>query len=668
MRTAVEAPRTLQEALSRLQDSIGAGLRFVSSETSEDFLSYAELYGKSLGVLGRLQERGLKPGQEAVFQVEDNREFIPLLWACFLGRIRPVPVTVGRTVENRRKVRRIWNRLSQPVVIADAKAKRALEAWADEYDSEWKSGLSEALIRVEDLFLPGPPGRVDRADENDIALIQFSSGSTGEPKGVILTHRNLVANIAALLARSAWTARDRALFWMPLTHDMGMISCHLASLVAGTTQIVLPAELFMRRPLLWMSKACEHRATVLFSPNFGYKLLTKLVTAGPVPAWDLSTVRVIFNGAEPISPRVCLDFLAALAPCGLRSEAMYTVYGMAEATVAVSFPPVGQKFSWVTLARGSLSLGQPVREVEEASPDGLSFVEEGTAVDGCRTRICGDDDRELPQNVLGHIQISGVNVTAGYYNDEPATAGVFTPDGWLRTGDLGFVRNGNLIVTGRSKDIIFIHGGNYYPHDLERVAEESAGIESGKCACCGVASAEDLEERIVFFVVHKKSPATFLELKSRLVREVSQKTGLIVAEVIPIPEIPKTTSGKPQRYKLKSRYLDGGYDTVRRELNRLEAEPAFSPAGPPDANGCEERLLEICRRHFHDRVFSAESSFYEWGIDSISGLALVNEVHKRLGHRISIGDLFVYDTIRKLAAYLQGLQAPGSLEKSVNAV
>src|SRR5437588_509895 len=263
---------------------------------------------------------------------------------------------------------------------------------------------------------------------------------------------------------------------MPLTHDMGLIGFHLVMFANRVHAHLMPTELFIRRPLLWLGLASKVRATILCSPNFGYRHYLKVLGERAPEGLDLSAVRLIFNGAEPISVELCEEFLGRLAPAKLNRNAMYPVYGLAEASLPVGFPAVGAPLRTITLNRHRMSAGSPVELVPASDRHAVNLVSEGKPIPYCRVRIADDEDRELPEDRIGHVHMRGDNVTRGYYEDPEANAAAFTADGWLRTGDLGLVHGGELYISGRAKEIIVVNGQNYYPHELDADGELGAEL------------------------------------------------------------------------------------------------------------------------------------------------------------------------------------------------
>lgn len=390
----------------------------------------------------------------------------------------PVPVSTGNNDEHKIKVFRIWEVLHRPYLITESKILLDLEKYTAKSGQAHLYDLIRNNVTLADnseVFMRQHHPQIHSAKAEDIAFIQFSSGSTGDPKGVMLTHRNLIYNTSGIINGSKITAEDSYLQWMPLTHDMGLICNHMAPLVAGLEQYIMPTSLFIRQPVLWIKKASEHRVSVISSPNFGYKYFLQFFKTEKASGWDLSRIRIIYNGAEPISTELCDAFLDTLAPYGLKRTAMCTVYGLAEASVGVAIPQVEDEFVTLYVDREQLRIGSKVVEVDKDFAGGLSFVVVGYPLDYCQFRICDEADQELGDGIVGHIHIHGHNVTQGYYNNPEATRNILTDDGWVRTGDLGFLRNGQLVITGRAKDIIFVNGQNVYPHDVERIAEEVEG-------------------------------------------------------------------------------------------------------------------------------------------------------------------------------------------------
>ncbi|MFZ5988791.1 MAG: amino acid adenylation domain-containing protein [Bacillota bacterium] len=630
---------------------LNSGITFITSEKEENFLSYKELYDKALSILHDLQARGIEKGQELVFQIESSEDFILVFWACLLGGIIPVPLTVGTNDEHKLKLFRIWEMMDNPYLITSTKVVSYLETYSQKTSLEIMQKIKGNTLFVEDLKSSGQKGTIHEAALDDIAFIQFSSGSTGEPKGVILTHENLLSNINAIIECAKLLPTDSSLSWMPLTHDMGIIGCHLTPLVFGINQYNMPTSLFIRHPILWFKKINEHRITLSSSPNFGYRYFLSFLKPDVAKEWDLSSIRLIFNGAEPISTELCKEFLDVMSEYKLKKTCMFTVYGLAEASLAVTFPPVNEEITVVTLERNSLVIGESVREALE-NKDAITFVDEGFPVTDCCVRICDEENRLLDENNVGYIQIKGKNVTKGYYKNQKATEELITKDGWLNTGDLGFLRKGRLVVTGRAKDIIFVNGQNYYPHDIERIAEELEGIELGKVAACGVYNPKEQKEEVLLFVYFKKKLEEFVLLAAKLKAHINNKVGLDIKSVIPVKQIPKTTSGKIKRYSLGEMYKNGEFNSLLNEMEMLLRASNTRELLMP-RNDIEKELLNIWREVLGIEEIGVEDSFFESGGHSLKAAVLQSKISKEFNVDISITDLFENPTISRLSGYIK---------------
>lgn len=331
----MELYNTLTDLLADVR-SKDREIRFIDGENDESIVKFADLWDRALALLGSLQARGMQPGDELIIFSKSNESFVIAFWAAVLGGMVPVPVAVGISDEHRLKLFRILSQLERATLFTEADLKsRLLEFSTRRELDDITTTLKTKTTLIGDVD-PAASGEVFESTPDDIAFIQYSSGSTSDPKGVVLSHRNLCTNIRAIVEACNWTKDDQSLSWMPLTHDMGLIGYHLSVLGVGMNHAVMDTNVFVRRPLLWMSKANELRATQLCSPNFGYKHFLKLFQRKGLPDLDLSCVKLILNGAEPISWELCEEFLGALAPHGLKRTAMFPVYGLAEATVGVS--------------------------------------------------------------------------------------------------------------------------------------------------------------------------------------------------------------------------------------------------------------------------------------------------------------------------------------------
>ncbi len=638
---------TLVEAL---QMPGNGTLTYVNGMDDEFAISYSELWDRALRILDYLQKAGVSEGAELVLYLENNQQFVDVFWAALLGGIVAVPLAVGAGDVHHQKLFNVFEKLKRPVLYSTQQNLKRLNKYAANNDllTELEIIQTNSIVDkdVGELAQRGQPVAV--APE-DTAFIQFSSGSTGEPKGVVLSHKNLMANVRSILLGMHIKDTDSSLSWMPLTHDMGIIGFHLAPMVADADLYLMPTELFVRRPMLWLQKISEKRVTITSSPNFGYKHLLKRFKANPGEI-DLSCVRMIFNGAEPISAALCEEFSDAMAPFGYQENAMFPVYGLAEASLAATFTDPEDNVSALRVRRESLSAGCKVVIATDQDTDALELVRVGFPVEGSEVAIVDQSNQSVGPDTVGRVLIRGENVTLGYYDDDELNKQTIDRDGWLDTGDLGFINQGQLVIAGRAKDLVIVNGQNYHPQDLEVVCEKIDGIELGKIAACGVLIGEDAVESLVVFVLFRGSAEDFLPMAQQVKRLLNEDVGVDVGQVVPVRSIPKTTSGKTQRYLLVEQFLRGDFRSVVDELNALLSPVPDTVVG---GNSIEQTLLRICNSIIDDRDVGAEDNLFEIGTSSLKLAQIHEQIEEHFPGQVEVTDLFDYPTVNELAAILE---------------
>ena len=622
-------------------------IRFIDGEHDESTVTFSDLWDRATAMLGSLQSKGMRQGDELVIFSNSNESFVIAYWAAILGGIVPVPVAVGISDEHRHKLIRIVSQLHRATLFTESQLLERLLDFSKQEQLDDMTAFLGSRTAIMDDVESGHSGELCAPSPDDIAFIQYSSGSTSDPKGVCLTHRNVCTNMRAIVEGLQWTEDDQSLSWVPLTHDMGLIGYHLSVLAAGMNQAIMDTNVFVRRPLLWMIKAAEVHATQLCSPNFGYKHFLKMFERKGLPDLDLSCVKLLLNGAEPISYSLCEEFLDALAPHGLQRNAMLPVYGLAEATVGVSMPALGDECSRITVHRHSLQVGEPYEAAEPGESDAVSFVIVGRAIRDVDIRIADDADELLADGRVGNIQIRGASVTERIYGDSDATDELFSADGWLRTGDCGVIVDGQLVITGRSKDIIIVNGQNYYPHDIEEIAAEVESLDLGKVVVGGTRTRVSQTEELLVFTLFRRDLDTFKLLADKVRIRIGEQTGLEVDHVIPVRNIPKTTSGKIQRAALLNAYLDGEFDAVLEKL----APMALGEATDDDPLVAELEL--ICREFSRERTIGPDDDLFEIGVSSLTLTEIALAIDERYPGKLDISDIFDYPTLRKIAAFLR---------------
>jgi len=619
------------------------GIWFIQPDAGEQFQSYRSLKAESLKMLGAMQKNGIPRGSCIVFQLSDNRSFLISFWCCMLGGYLPVPIPVCIDAEKRSKMVNVLSVLDMPCVLADD----AVQPVISETLAAHPHLQSVPVLNAGEMMNSAEDGIPCAADASQTAMIQFSSGSTGQPKGVQLTHRNVIANIHSIAGAAAFGADDSVLSWLPLTHDMGLIGAHMTPLLLHMNQYIMQTELFLRRPVLWFDKITEHRVTVTLAPNFAYKMMLSVLKCGMHFQWDLSSLRFIMNGAEPISADVCNRFIAEMAAFGLKEETILNVYGMAEASLAVAFSAPNEKIVFTEFDRRCLSIGDRVRRAEDKAQS-FVLVDVGTAVPNCAIRIADAADCVQEEGVIGEIQLNGPNITCGYYKNEAANAALFTADGWLHTGDVGFFFEGKLYISGRFKEILFLNGQNYYPYDIEDAIEKLMALPTGSVAVCGVPDPKAGRDRVYVFAerIESEDAERFAaELRMKLMEHMK----LHIDAVVPVERLPRTASGKIQRVLLKNKAAE--------QIAADAAQTKMPEADQAPMNETEKLLIGFCQECLSEEGeirIGRDDSFMELGFDSVRLMTLAERIGRQFRRKLDVTVLFANPTVRALAAYLDG--------------
>jgi acyl-CoA synthetase (AMP-forming)/AMP-acid ligase II len=625
---------------------------YVEGENVERRVSFGEVRARALGILHHLQAKGAERGDKMIIFLSNNEQFLDAFWAAIAGGIVPVPLAVGISDEHRHKLLRVARKIGRPLLYTDAKNLERLQVLATEVgETKLMAEIRSRSFLVESISDISRQAKLYEAAPDDLAFIQFSSGSTSEPKGVMLTHGNLIANITGAHLVDKYTESDVGFSWMPLTHDMGLIGFYLILFAYRAHINLMPTDLFVRRPLLWLQLASNKRATLTSSPNFGYRHFLKVLADRRLENVDLSCIRGIYNGAEPISVELVNEFMRTLAYTGLKGSAMYPVYGLAEACLAVSFPEHGADYRWIRANRHKLGVGVTIEVNPADAREVIELMCVGRPLPNMEVRIADDAHAPLAEDQVGHILIRGPNVTRGYFADAQATAAAIDADGWLDTGDLGVFHEGGLYITGRSKDIIFINGQNYYPHDLENIAQRAPGLDLNKVVTAGAAKPGARGEELVVFVLHRGSLPEFLPTVAAVNRLINEHTGIEVSHVIPVKRIPKTTSGKVQRHVLEKAYRDGEFDA---DIAALEALRSAHAPSHVSGSELETRLQSIAEAALPGKRIEVTDNLFEIGASSLKLI----EIHENIDHDfpglIDLTELFDHPTIVELAKHLQG--------------
>ena len=534
------------------------GLCFYSgSGTLLESLPYADLREQAIGLARRLLGAGLRPGDRVGLIAESDGDFVRAFFACQYAALVPVPLPLPAAFGGREGYIDHLARMLRRARVSAAFGPAMLQAW-----------LAEALVGLEPVVagtlaaLDGVArmaGRLPAPDPDGLSYLHFSSGSTRFPLGVAVTQRAFMAN-ARGIGRDGMDVRrgDRAATWLPFYHDMGLVGFLLAPVACQMPVDVMATRDFVRRPLAWLGMISRNRATVSYSPSFGYELCLRRATAATGEGLDLSCWRSAGVGGDMIRPDVLTRFAERFAASGFHAEAFVPSYGMAEATLALSFTPEGEGARCDVIDTAILE--REHRAVPAREGRSRAFVMCGRMLPGHEVEIRDENGAALAERCVGRIFVRGPSLMAGYFDAEEETASVLAPDGWLDTGDLGYLADGRLVITGRAKDLIIVNGRNLWPQDLEwSVEAELAAARSGDVAVFSIDG--ETEEEVVALVQCRAAEPTAREALALDVANLLRGRHGIDARVVLVPphSLPQTSSGKLSRSRARTMYLAGDF-------------------------------------------------------------------------------------------------------------
>lgn len=643
-------------------------------------LTYRGLYERAQAIAAELQSR-MAAGDRVLLVYPPGLEFVEAFFGCLLAGVVAVPVAApGR------------RRPGAPLaaIRQSANPELVLTSGAFGQDVDWAEILgrstrpvpwlaSDSISTSRRLSWNAP-----RVDQHDTAFLQYTSGSTSAPKGVVLSHANLLANAAVIQRAFGTTTESRGVFWLPLYHDMGLIGGVIQPLFCGGSSTLLAPGAFLQRPALWLEEITRRRATISGGPDFGYDVCARKVSESERRSLDLSSLQLAFTGAERIRPKTLERFSAAFGPCGFRTEAFFPCYGLAEATLMVTGGPRDRRPTVVHFDQQALTQHE-ARETPADHPLSTPLVGCGVKLPGQRVVIVDPDTRRpCSDSQIGEIWVMGASVAQGYFEHPVGTAESFrgylaeSNDGpFLRTGDLGFLKGEQLFVTGRMKDLLILRGRNFYPEDIENSAQ---GVYSGLRPSCCVAVAVDEEETERLVIVQEVEPRqrefdSSAALRA-IQRAISAQHDVEIDTILLVKagEIPRTSSGKPRRGATRDRYLKGDLAVLAswkfgRTLDMEdETPPLTEPLTPPSAAEIEAWLTQRIASRLQLPIAEIRSTtpFLEFGMGSIDAVELASGLERWLGRRLSPTALYNHPNIAALAKWLSSPPAPTDATSSTS--
>jgi fatty-acyl-CoA synthase len=539
-------------------------------------IPYRELRLQAIELAHKLMGLGLTKGDRVALIAETTPEFIRFFYACQYAGLIPVTLPASVKVGAHRAY---VAQLKQLLEASDAEIGMASEGYVS-FLQEASEGLSMRMVDAPEAFyaLPTDVQPLHQAEPDDISYIQYTSGSTRFPRGVVIKHRTAMANLHGIVSHGLkMSGSDRMMSWLPFYHDMGLVGFVLVPMAAQISIDYLDTREFAMRPRQWLSLMTKTRATISFAPSFGYDLCARRVRSSDISTYDLSNWRIAGIGAEMIHPQTLESFAELMEPAGFDRRALLACYGMAECTLGVSFSPLWTGFTTHHIDSDHLSDHHEVivMDQEDRQGRGRHFVNCGTPMPSFEVEV-RDDNQVLEDWRSGVIYLRGPSVMSGYFNLPEETSHALSEDGWLNTGDIGYLADGELTITGRKKDLIIIHGRNIWPQDLEHVAETQAEVRAGDSIAFSAPNSEDEELCVLLVQCRERDPGVRNNLVRRLTALLRMEMSLdCYVELVPTRSLPKTSSGKLSRAKAR---LDFISNNDIDKLNAAAAEARLSVA------------------------------------------------------------------------------------------
>lgn len=540
------------DRIEKVAEANGRTITFVAGDDHET-VTWGRLHQEAMAVAAGLQARGVKPGDHVALLGPTTRNLITAIEAVWISGATlvtmPLPMRMGNIDEFIDQTRNRIRRSDSSLVVIDSE----LAAFVEPVEGD------PPFLGLDDLVGPDAASADDYerppSDEDGLAVLQFTSGSTAEPKGVMLTHKAICLNQDGATEAAQTCPEDVLVSWLPLYHDMGLIGLLGIPMATDINLVQGAPQDFLARPLRWMRWMSDFGGTGTAGPNFAYALAARALRRCEEPL-DLSPARIMLNGAEPVDPTTFRRFFDAAERFGMDPGSAYPAFGMAEVCIAGCFPVPGKGLRTDWVDKRALELDMDARPVEPESEDSVELAHLGSPVPGMEMRIVDRQTGEvLGDRKVGELQLAGSSLTQGYYRQPDATAELLV-DGWLHTGDLAYTVGGELVVCGRIKDVIIVGGRNVYPQDIEKVVGEIEGIRTGNVIAFGVDGRHGAQNIIV---VAESRGGDLAEIRRSSTSAVTKAEGIPPKEVVLVEPgtVPKTSSGKLQRSACKASYLAG---------------------------------------------------------------------------------------------------------------
>ncbi|HYD81465.1 MAG TPA: amino acid adenylation domain-containing protein, partial [Paucimonas sp.] len=629
-------------------------------------LTFGDLDRRARSIAAHLQQQGAAPGDRVLLVYPPSLEYIAAFYGCMYAGVIAVPALPPANARTLPRLQLIARDAQPRIALTLAAIAERIEQWRAESgvlgELDWlASDMQDDASERWQAPAPQP---------SDIAFLQYTSGSTGNPKGVMVSHGNIMANTRLLHATFHTQPEETLVSWLPPHHDMGLIGKILYPMYAGCHCVQFPPAAFLMRPYRWLKLLSDHRATGTAAPNFAYELCAAKVTEEQKRTLDLSALEFALNGAEPIRPATLQRFVDAFASCGLRPEALRPVYGLAESTLLVSASkrkPAGVMPALLPVSRAALA--SHAATAADAADDTIELVSAGVSESTDHDIVIVDPSTLIrqPEDAVGEIWVRGPSVAHGYWNRPDASRETFAAQvagkgpAYMRTGDLGFLHRNELYITGRIKEMMIFNGRNLYPQDVEATIETmDAAFRANGCAVFALEKDAGSQLVIVQEIESRKTPATD-GLAERLRAELSEQFQIFdVAAILLVKagHVPRTSSGKIQRLRCRELFLSDGFAplwTWHRQGGEENAAPEAAAPFTAARSDTEKRLAAIWQELFDSEELSITADFFSLGGHSLLATQMVSQIRTEFGLDLDLRSLFEAPTIETLAARIDAL-------------
>jgi len=654
--------QTLPAALKAADPN--ARINFIDQQGRSTVRTYEDLIGQARKVASGWREHSADTGLPVLIQLTDSEEIIQAFWGCLFAGLQPIIVPVPTSFDSDSRpvdqLRHLYELMNRPVILSNPEYQSAI------LRSARLSDLHDAqFLKHSELICAEDDGREHVAEPDDVAFFTLSSGSTGLPKAVTLSHRNMLARGRGANDLCGNQSEDVILSWLPFDHIGNISAYHLSPILCGSDLVYAPKEYVLAKPTRWLDLIDQYRATHTWAPNFAFGLIAKqLQKPGTAEAhqWDLSCVKGLLSAGELISRSTVLSFLAATEPYGLRSESVISAFGMAEVCSGVNYhlPAPGTSIQFAHLDRNSLD--GDVHLIDPDEPNSIAFANLGPIIPGMAMRIVDDSGKLRNEGQIGQFQLKGDGLMPGYHRNPEANE-AFTEDGWFDTGDAAFILDKDLYLLGRTTLGIVINGVNLSNHDIEAAVEEIDGITPSYTAACAVFPPNEnaLKLAVFFHAAELASQEALGAMQRRIQAQLSQRLGVRADYLLSLPmeSIPKTAIGKIQHKRLIKQFQSGEFEPL------ISAQqPTIKPVGGAATTGVISELLAVWSGLLPGVDIAPDDSFFELGADSLILMQALGQINDQTDTQLSLVDLFKHPSVAALAQMLEDGQGSVATDKA----